>query len=436
MKNNDEPAPSPKQRSFLQCSSTWFVIAIRLLLLCQVVLWQTNDADHRSLSSSSSIGITSPAVCSIVENPIYTLDHVHEARALQRLFAKNNASRQQAVVVRFADAYRLPSHIHLPPLVLSTVQSISSLTQMDPKHSHSLEMILWGLLLLMLDLVLATSLERLGKLVLCGKVPSSKNISASEDDKGQTVQTNNNETTDNQESDWETLLEAETPEVIRAPLAHIFDLVPPPTNGNRPEEVSRDAGEAPFCIPTSTLPRLLATIYFASPVSILAGSRLRCFQNVPVFFLVQALVSAAHFAQEDEVSIVPAAVWLSLATYMEVDVVLFLLPLTILVRQRSAQLSLVLVFVSFSLGLQVLAMLLIPEQQDYAAIVIQTHLYSFLLTPAARWSPSLSTLWYFGMEIFQRFHVYFTFLLGGAPYILVLPLTIRLHRYPMVLVRL
>jgi hypothetical protein len=49
--------------------------------------------------------------------------------------------------------------------------------------------------------------------------------------------------------------------------------------------------------------------------------------------------------------------------------------------------------------------------------------------------PNFSVLWYLNMEIFERFRTYFAVLIGGLPYLLLLPVTIRLHRYPMVLVR-
>jgi GPI transamidase subunit PIG-U len=48
--------------------------------------------------------------------------------------------------------------------------------------------------------------------------------------------------------------------------------------------------------------------------------------------------------------------------------------------------------------------------------------------------PNLSVLWYLNMEVFERYRVYFAVLIGGLPYLLLVPVTIRLHRYPMVLV--
>ena len=44
--------------------------------------------------------------------------------------------------------------------------------------------------------------------------------------------------------------------------------------------------------------------------------------------------------------------------------------------------------------------------------------------------PSLSTYWYFSMQMFDRFRTFYTVLIIGLPYIFVFPLTFRLHQYP------
>ena len=48
--------------------------------------------------------------------------------------------------------------------------------------------------------------------------------------------------------------------------------------------------------------------------------------------------------------------------------------------------------------------------------------------------PNFSVLWYLNMELFERYRIFFAILFAGLPYLLVAPVTIRLHRYPMVLV--
>ena len=48
--------------------------------------------------------------------------------------------------------------------------------------------------------------------------------------------------------------------------------------------------------------------------------------------------------------------------------------------------------------------------------------------------PSPSVLWYLNMELFEQYRTYFAVLIGGCPFLLLIPLTIRLYRYPMVLV--
>ena len=70
-------------------------------------------------------------------------------------------------------------------------------------------------------------------------------------------------------------------------------------------------------------------------------------------------------------------------------------------------------------------------QDRYVSIVALTHGRTFVITGLA---PSLSTLWYLGMELFSRFTRYMTVLIAGTPYLVILPLWIRLSGYPEALV--
>jgi GPI transamidase subunit PIG-U len=87
-------------------------------------------------------------------------------------------------------------------------------------------------------------------------------------------------------------------------------------------------------------------------------------------------------------------------------------------------------YVFWSLCLQGLSFLLVGGSQYTAAL--QSSFGDVLLWKHVH--PNLSVLWYLNMEIFERYRVYFAVLIGGLPYLLLVPITIRLHRYPMVLV--
>ena len=50
-------------------------------------------------------------------------------------------------------------------------------------------------------------------------------------------------------------------------------------------------------------------------------------------------------------------------------------------------------------------------------------------------NPNLGLQWYLCMQLFSRFRRYFVILINGLSYAFLVPLTVRLYRYPMVLVR-
>ena len=133
-----------------------------------------------------------------------------------------------------------------------------------------------------------------------------------------------------------------------------------------------------------------------------------------------------------------SAFYLAMSSYVNIHYLIMVIPITMLVSQRGhdndtkrASLAFVTSFVLFTCCLHGLASLLVGNTDNYSQIFQMTHLHSFYLD---RQKPNLSTLWYFSMELFEEFKPYFTALLGGMPYLLVVPLALRLHRYPMVLV--
>jgi K+-sensing histidine kinase KdpD len=171
------------------------------------------------------------------------------------------------------------------------------------------------------------------------------------------------------------------------------------------------------------LPRYTARLYFVTATGIaLLDPTKTTFQNLPIFFLTEALAAQAH-------STVWSAFALAISSYLDLHHLLFLIPITLSAKTPYIPVAL---FAIFTLSLQWLSYLLVGNAY-YWKVVQTTHLYSFHLVGMA---PSLSILWYFAMQVFRRFSRYFTVMLSLTPYTIVAPLTIRLYKYPSVLVRL
>lgn len=167
------------------------------------------------------------------------------------------------------------------------------------------------------------------------------------------------------------------------------------------------------------IPDVTAQLYFgaASCISLLYPAS---FQSIPIFFLTEALVSQ---------SAVMTSFALSASTYFDIHNIVFLIPITLSTTKPKWLLTVMCAM--FTIVLQALSYMIVGPS-SYWKVVWTSHLYSFQI---AGMRPSLSVLWYFGMQVFRRFQTYFTCMLGWTPYTMMAPLTIRLYRYPTVLVR-
>ena len=307
--------------------------------------------------------IHSRALQSTVVDSIFTLGHVHEAAAI----------RQFIVPHSFVAAYEGGS-IHLPPLFLALFQPL--LTTSEPNQR-----IIVGLCLIVVDILIAWSLERLGRFLV-----------------------------QQRKTEWEDKRQDQVPEAIQPKLAHIF-------------QVKREDNAM---ISSASIPFIMAQLYYLSPVTLLTSNVFVCFQNTPVLFVLAALLNACQG------SLIWSALGLALASYINIHHAIFLAPIVLLIRDRRKSISVFVVcFIVLAAALQVLSLHLVGTG-DYLFVASVTHGWTFQIQGI---EPSLSTMWYLGMEMFDRFAVYFTLLIGGAPYLLILPLLIRLHRFPEALVR-
>lgn len=323
---------------------------------------------RKALPSEWHKWLTSSAFQSILMDPVFSVQTFREASAIRRLFPPH----------QFADAYQ-GFRIPIPPLLLAAVEPLLGFSE-DAS-------VIIGILLLVVDYCIAWNLEQIGRALIQRASPR------------------------------EEYLEHMMPKRICPPLAHVFGI------GKNSSEDSKQVFSA------DCLPLMIAHLYYLSPVSILCGSLLHCFQNVPVLCLVMAGRQATC---RQSGTLVWSAFWLALASYISLHNILFAVPIALLFRRKStmSMMLFLVMFVSLSIFLQLLNILLIG-QQDYWSIFLSTHLATFKLSNLA---PSLSTLWYLGMELFERFSKYLTFALAGLPYVTFIPTVIRLHDYPEALV--
>jgi GPI transamidase subunit PIG-U len=425
------------KRSFVRSRLAVIVTMIRLCLLFNILL----PCDLLDWLSSANLR-------SVLMDPVHTMDHVREAMAIRHLSplrrtGLGNASAVNSPAPRslFVDAYRGHetghSRIHLPPLALAAMESILAMTGDAPytvrsdneqlsstTASHGywawIAISIFGLLV---DVWIGTRLERL------------------------TFNTLAREANDPSELD---LMQHMNPRIV-PPLTHLFPMNPlskfPTTNGttSSPSSSSVMSGTASCWLQWNDLPFYVAHLYYSNPITVLAVSSSAatsyCFQNVGLACLVTALAecstprpllrSGSAARCDAPSSATMAAFGLAVATYLDVHCVVFLIPMAIWIGAGRAK-TLGVLWDFYTCCLQGLSLLLVGGD-NFCSIFATTHLHQFALRGQP---PSLSMLWYFGMQMFARFRSYFEFLLGGFPYLLVVPVTIRLHRYPSVLVRL
>jgi hypothetical protein len=384
--------------------------------------------------------IKSPSLACIVADPVFTFRHVREASAVRSLmYSSSGATAGRSS--QFNRAYQLRGTIRLPPLLLALLEGLLSTLpgSCHPQFQH----VALGLVLLFIDLLVAILLEDIARRLLLGNGRNQFHPSP---------------------DDWEQSLESRMPKAIQAPLKHIVfrpseeamrDQVDNGSGENSvaaatgSQQQSANAKQQSPLVPLYTIPSLLATLYFASPATILSGAVYECFRNLPLLVLLGAIDAAALISRQSSYhtagarlspgdeglpGIVLSSSLLALAAYMDLHYVLFVIPVALFLRgtgTNSRQQLLVASFGLYFVSLHLLSFLLIGADL-YPSVIASAHLNTFRIS---NMEPSLSVLWYFGMELFGRFHRYFAILLGGLPYILVAPLTIRLWRYPEVLVR-
>lgn len=206
----------------------------------------------------------------------------------------------------------------------------------------------------------------------------------------------------NEHMDREELIQTKIPGVIQPKRAGLFGIS------------WDDATSAvPVSIHRSHFPRLGALIYFCSPLTILCGPQFS-FQSL----VYLGTIWSCYECSRSKGNVSWAAFVLAVTAYVEPFLLVLAWPCHSLTRNSKVFLGL---FVSYSAVLHILSFLLVGDFTVNLEFPVYTH-------------PNLGPLWYFTMHVFPRFRTYFQIMFAGLPYLLVIPLALRLHQYPIVLV--
>jgi hypothetical protein len=403
-------------------------MGVRVLLISQVY-----PREWHSFSKA-------PSLHSILGDPRSTLSAVREGWALRQL---STTVHNQST---WNKAYT-GSVLRVPPLVLAALEACLS-----RYYTNRVQDMLLQLVLLVVDYGIAHTLEQLAWTVLFPRQvgTSQKSSSSTENDSNGNDKVNVTQDLDSFAlNQREERLQECMPEAIRPKWAHIFPTYTTPTSCHDSMAPSKSTSSMDDSVTSVTapllsmnqLPSLIAHLYFSSPVTMLSSSCVGCWHNVRLLCLLYALYQAAHVPTSNTSQLTSPFVIgmaLSIAMYLDLHSSAMIVPVVLLFRQRpflyfgyTSTWKLIGWIVGLSLWLQGLSLLLVGSH-DYLRVFATTHgsAFDFVGIP-----PNLSVLWYLHMELFVRFRRYFSILLGGLPYALVIPIAIRLYQYPMVMVR-
>ena len=181
---------------------------------------------------------------------------------------------------------------------------------------------------------------------------------------------------------------------------------------NRMPQIIRPSAAILAALPSpERVSALLPLLYFANPAVIMSSSVYGCFSNVKLLCLVIAI---RYYQRLSSASWVTSAA-LAIGMYLDVSFGVFGIALT-------------------GVWDQMLLVYSVLQALSYA-FTGDIQIHGVPTAGVVSIPPSLSILWYTHMEFFTRFAPYLRLLLGYLPYIVFVPLSIRLHRYPMVMVR-
>jgi hypothetical protein len=198
-------------------------------------------------------------------------------------------------------------------------------------------------------------------------------------------------------------------------------------------------------IPYDHIPSFVSIIYFCSPISVISSCAALSCQSI-AFALLLLTFHCAYMGQTRLTGLV-----LGMLVIVEQDLFfLFSISIPVLIlllrtaRRRGNNNKVVVANVSASLiGTTTLSILFFSlfilynspttnRQQHPIKMLLYLLVHDY--DEERNLSPSLSLQWYFYQQVFHQFRLYFRIILEGVPYIFIIPLIIRLHRFPLSLV--
>ena len=414
-----------------------------------------------------------PAISASVLDPVHTWDHLAEAcfwldNSPSMWTMDVNSSRYH--VGGYRAIYTPGTRIVAPPLVVAFLGE--TLVCPDDNNNDqllSLRKVIQAILLLVADIIGAYCIYHLGKRVL-----EMEDMTSEAEMERQTILCDKIIKNDEEGKCNKQLV---IPGILRPERGWIVDF---PSKILSPEKVltesslNDDAVSNGDGVPSTIilddrdplivinqLPLVVAVLYFCNPISIIAntnGSLRGLWDSFMLLSFYYATMPSITISKEGVPTKVKSSTMvafnLSIALYADAGYVAFIMPIllwrglcastttnsTTFQRTHHRDWKRVLVlFIVSTAGLHYLASLLVGgDSSAYRRVLVQTILpnVAFVQQDGSGTvpGPSMGLHWYMFVQMFDRFRPYFTVFVSGIPAMFVIPLTIRLNRYPSVLV--
>mmetsp|Transcript_8789 Transcript_8789/g.21333 ORF Transcript_8789/g.21333 Transcript_8789/m.21333 type:complete len:655 (+) Transcript_8789:61-2025(+) len=207
------------------------------------------------------------------------------------------------------------------------------------------------------------------------------------------------------------------------------------------------------------LPIVTCVVYYCNPISMFAnatGSMRSLWDALMLLSLYYSTMPPTSLSKEGirikDPSATKTAISLAFATYADTGYAVFLLPILLwrglfrFARSPAIQKAqhndwklLLALYVFYLAGLHYFSSLLVGGVYSvYIKVIVQTMLPNIAFVQqdgsGSVPGPSMGLHWYLFVQMFDRFRPYFTVFVSGIPAMFFIPLAIRLHRYPSVLV--
>ena len=455
-------------------SSVKHIIAVSALrLLMSFAL--SNDI---ILTQIFGLGVV-PAIRAAILDPTHTWDHIEGACFLLKNGVSQWRDERMQLMTGYRAIYTHGSGITAPPLVVAFLgEMLASLSKIP---SPNIVWIIQRLLLLLADAVGAYCIYHIGKRVYEMEKDSIEEEIERETKRCQAKTTKvNNLAGDANHKNKHNMI---VPVKLRPIRGWIFGLSTleldeevdnknenssPHINGKEQNgsstkletvsllstQIAHRNQKEPI-LTLKQIPLLVSLLYFSNPISMIANctGSLRSLWDALALVSLYYATKPSHTISKEGIpikikSMSSTAAFLALATYVDVGYATFLVPILLwrgmwrghshYKGQNNDWQGLLTLYICSLGGLHYLTSLLLGGGSDeYKRVMAQTILpnVAFLEQDASGSvpGPSMGLHWYFFVQMFDRFRSYFTVFVAGVPAMFILPLTIRLHRYPSVL---